>query len=256
MISVIIPVCWGHKPFADFLANLVELPVIGEVVLINNNKHLTPNHDVLFHDKIKHYVMHENIYTNPAFNFGAEVAKHDVLCFLNDDVLVDLRVFLEADKFVSEEIGTLSIGINDDQFKAMQNQFDDLNPRNILFNGDVKILEFGPSANYAGAGSLFFIHKNNWVDIPKPFKIYFGDRWIFDIQNIIGKINYHINNAFYYTPWHMASKIGIANEYLQTEEYLNNESREKLLEFEYGFAVANGFDLPNYLLEFKNEVAK
>jgi len=257
MISVIIPVCWGHKPFVNFLANLVELPVIGEVILFNNNKQLTPDHNVLSHNKIKHYIMHDNIYVNPAFNLGALVAKHDILCFLNDDVLVDLRVFLEADKFVTPDIGTLAIGINHDQFKAMQNQFDDqLNPRNILFSGDLSILKFGPGTNYAGAGTLFFIHKNNWIDIPKDFKINFGDTWVFDTQKITGKTNYHINNAFYYTPWHMASKIGVGTEYQQTEEYRKNENRQNLLAYECDFANVNGFELPNYLAEFLDAKTK
>ena len=246
---MIVPICWGFKPFTNFLSNLVELPVIGEVILIDNNNTLAPKHKILEHSKIKHHVMQENIFVNPAWNMGADIAEHDILYILSDDILIDLRVFLEADKFVTKEIGVLGIEIKFDYFNALNNNFDKIeNVENLIVSGDVSINEFGVYGTPVGGGTIFFIHKQNWIKIPDPFKIYYGDNWIYNTQKFVGRKNYKMMNAFFNTPWFVASKIGMGAEYQQSDEYWKNENLENFKNLQIAFIQENNLEIPDYLL--------
>ena len=226
MLSIVVPAVWGHEPFCNFLSNVVELPVVGEIIIINNNVSRTPSHDVLSNPKVKIYNQEENIFVNPAWNLGVSLAENNKICILSDDVLVDLRVFFEADRFVSKDIGVLAIGIPNDLFRAQNNLFEQIDATKLIVSGDIKIKSFDQYPDVAGVGSLFFIHKENWIDIPNDFKIYFGDTWQIEMQTALHRTNYYINNCFYHTPWNMAVKIGVSAEYQQTEEYKSSENSE------------------------------
>lgn len=226
MLSVVVPAAWGYEPFCNFLANVVELPVVGEVILINNNMAKTPDHPVLSHFKVHVYNQEENIFVNPAWNLGVSLATNDKICILSDDVLVDLRVFFEADRFVSKEIGILAMGIHLDLYRAQNNQYEEVDAKNLITTGDIKIKSIHDRPNTAGMGSLFFIHKENWVTIPEEFKVYWGDTWQSDMQAAYGRINYYINDCFYHTPWSMAVKSGVGCDYQVTPEFKQTENHE------------------------------
>ena len=227
MLSVIVPTAWAFKPFCNFLSNVVELPVVGEVIIINNVVERTPKHPVLSHSKVRVYNQDKNIFVNPAWNLGVSYASNDKICILSDDVLVDLRVFFEADKFVNKQIGTLAIGIHFDLYRAQNDQFELVNDvKNLVVDGDIKIKEFGPNVNMSGSGSLFFLDKENWVNIPNEFKVNWGDTWQFKMQECFARKNYFINNCFYYTPWSMAVKTGISCDYQSGEEYKKYENSD------------------------------
>lgn len=224
MLSVIIPAAWGYEPFCRFLNNVVELPIVGEVILINNNVNATPNHKVLEHSKLIHLKMDQNIFVNPAWNLGANLAKYDKLCFLSDDVIVDLRVFLEGDRFINEKVGALGIGISDNIYQFHRGNFQNLDVSKLLVTGDLKIIKhLDEESEEFGCGSLFFIHKKNWIEIPETLKIYWGDNWQFELQIFHNRENYVINNCFYYSPHHSATSTGIADEYRESEEYMKHE---------------------------------
>ena len=226
MLSIVIPTVWGHEPFCRFLEHVVELPVVGEIILINNNVDKTPDHSVLSNHKVQMHNQKENIFVNPAWNLGVSLAKNNTVCILSDDVLVDLRIFFEADRFISKDIGLLSIGINHQLFRAQNNQFDDVDPANLILTGDLKIRASTKGPHTTGMGSLFFIHKDNWIDIPDSLKVYWGDTWQLNIQSGLGRINYYVNDCFYYSPWNMGVKSGASCEYQQTEEFKKFENKE------------------------------
>lgn len=203
MISVIVPTMWVHEPFLNFIGNITQLNCIGEIVIINNCVQDTPNHDSLKHSKIKMHNMHRNIFVNPAWNLGASLSQYENLCFLSDDVMVDLKVFLEADKFLSKEIGVLGFGYHP---SLMNFQRYGIIPDNLdvfKVTGDIKILEerWNGITEMDGNGGLFFIHKDNYVPIPEDFLISGGDVWTFECQRILGRKNYYINKCFFYSHW-------------------------------------------------------
>jgi hypothetical protein len=234
MLSIVVPAAWGHEPFCDFLSNVVELPVIGEVILINNNVEKTPDHSVLSHPKVNVLNQEQNIYVNPAWNLGVSLAKYENICILSDDVIVDLKAFIVANKFmcsdVSENMGVLMIGIKPDVYKLHNEQFESLTTQNLIIDGNIKIVSWRDNPDTFGSGSLFFIHKRKWIDIPNEFKVYWGDTWQYEIQLGLRKENYYINNCFYYSPWSAAVKIGVGAGYQQTDDYKKYENREFLEE--------------------------
>jgi len=196
MLSVIIPTMWQFDPFCDFLQYVIKQDCVGEVILINNAVDKTPEHSVLSHEKIRMINCDKNIYVNPAWNLGAKISFFENLCFLSDDVIVDLRAFYKADEFMKNnpEMGMLYIcpGIEE------QNQ-----PK--ITTGEIEI-ESGPVTNRYGYGALFFLHKKDWKPIPEQFKVWFGDHFTFMHFQELRRVSYYIKNCFFYTPWAVTVK--------------------------------------------------
>ena len=191
MLSVITPTMWKFEPFCDFLKYVVRLDCVGEVILINNEQASTPDHPVLSHEKVRMINCNENMFVNPSWNLGAKLAQYETLCFLSDDVIVDLRAFYKADEFMAaaENVGMLYIcpgSEADDQPKVT--------------TGEIEI-ESGPVTNRYGYGSFFFIKKEDWYPIPEQFKVWFGDHILFMNFQEQRKISYYMKNCFFYTPW-------------------------------------------------------
>lgn len=188
MISIIVPTMWKFEPFPRYLAELVKIPVVGEIIIINNDVPATPTHPVLQHPKIKFLNQKENIFVNPAWNLGVNHSSYDLLCFLNDDLIVDTKVFYKVDEWLTDSVGLLGI--------RPENPYD---PKYPFVDGSIDILKYNPDISLYSFGTLFFIHKNNWIDVPNNLRMGFGDNWAFDTQIYINKKeNYVITNIFYY----------------------------------------------------------
>lgn len=204
MISYIVPTMWFYEPFLDFVEQLVKVPEIKEVIIINNDVKRTPSHPVLDHSKVILCNCSENIYVNPSWNLGVKLSSAEKICIANDDIIVDLKLFPIADDFVTPQVGLLGISPGRPEFGQQP-----------LVNGSIDILPWNREHTF-GFGSLFFLHKNNWIDIPNELLVYYGDNWIFDIQ--IRKRNpiFIITNCFFYSPW--AQTTGkIRNEFMDRE---------------------------------------
>ena len=243
MLSIVVPAAWGYDPFCNFLEHVVELPVVGEVIIINNNVERTPDHSVLNHPKIKHHKMEKNIFVNPAWNLGVTLAAYDKICFLSDDVAVDLRAFFEGDRFVSKETGVLWIGTSWNTYRLHMEQFDQIKPekyKELIVKGDARIKKASELPDSCGSGSLFFIHKENWVPIPDQLKVYWGDTWQQDMQSHHRRYNYYLNDCFYYSPWSGASRIGVAAEYFASEEFRQNENFENFYKLKMQYIESTG----------------
>lgn len=196
MLSVIIPTMWVPQTFCDFLQYVVKQDCVGEVIIINNAVDKTPNHSTLSHPKIRMVNCDENIFVNPAWNLGANIAFFEHLCFLSDDVIVDLRAFYKADEFMSktEEMGMLYICPGYEE----QDQ-----PK--VTTGEIEI-ETGIVSNRYGYGALFFVKKKDWKPIPEQFKIWFGDHFTFMNFQEKNIPSYYIKNCFFSSPWAMTVK--------------------------------------------------
>jgi hypothetical protein len=210
MISIITPTIWNYYPFIDFISCIAELTCVGEIIIINNNKKETPANKELKHKKIKFITPKENIYVNAAWNLGASTAKYNNLCFLSDDVICDLKLFIKANRFLDEytetkNIGFLSIvpGYGPENMSWMTTS----QPK--LTNGAINIVPTESFNNHHdktwGYGSLYFVPKKNYIDIPSELKIYYGDSWQWEAQNLINKKSFwSITNSYYYTPWNVS----------------------------------------------------
>jgi len=209
MISIIVPTMWKFAPFLDFIADVVKVPEVGEVFIIDNDTTKTPDHPVLQHEKVRVYKTEKNIYVNPAWNLGARLAKYDKLCIMNDDVIVDLKLFTRMDEWLTDEVGLAGICPGRPEF--YQTPFT---------NGAITLEPWMPGDHNFGYGSLFFVHRKNWLEIPPQLKIYYGDNWLFDVQiYVTKKQNWNITNCLFFSPWAQTTK-NLLESWLDAETFV------------------------------------
>ena len=161
-ISVIVPTIWSFEPFSNYIQDVADLEDVKEIIIIDNN-HARSKYIV--HPKIKILVQAENIFVNPAWNLGAKCASGDILCILNDDIIIRNEVFsyvrnlLQSDR--EGEIGL--IGLDWD------------NPI-----GDLKYEYFSEwDAIPPSFGCLMFIRRCDYKRIPNALSIWHGDHYLF-----------------------------------------------------------------------------
>jgi len=206
MISVIVPTMWKYEPFLDFVKELAKVSSVGEIIIINNDKTKTPDHVALNNPKVKLHDCERNIYVNPAWNLGVQLSSFDKLCIMNDDVIVDLKLFDRIEHCLTDQVGVVGICPGRPEFG--QPPFRD---------GSIDISVWTGQHSF-GFGSLFFIHKNNWIDIPSDLEVYYGDNWIFDIQLFVKrKNNFIISNCFFFSPWAQTTSTISTNEWMERE---------------------------------------
>jgi len=186
MISIIVPTMWKFAPFIDFASQLVKLDVVGELIIINNDSNNTPDHPVLSDPKVKIFDFGRNIYVNPAWNLGAEIAKHDILCILNDDLIFDLRLLYKIEDFMTSEIGVIGLSKGLEDYGQTSFSTGEINFE--LFQGQ----------NAYGFGELMFVHKSNWEPIPNGLNIGFGEVFIFEKSSFNQIPVYFITNLLHY----------------------------------------------------------
>lgn len=186
MITVVVPTMWRYAPFPDFLKYIVKLDVVTEVIIINNDREKTPDHEVLQNPKVKIADFGRNIFVNPAWNYGVNASSNDVVCIMNDDVIFDIRVFYKIAEFIKPDMG--AFGIMTGHISLGQTP---------VTTGEIKFEAF-TNQNCWGFGELMFLHKKHWIDIPDGLNIAFGDVFIFERYCFNGFQNYFITNMFHH----------------------------------------------------------
>ena len=112
--------------------------------------------------------------------------NQDVLCFINDDFIFDIRVLYKADEFINEEMGCVGL--------LEQLVRDNKVP---VLTGNIDFVPYEGQSAW-GNGVLFFMHKNNWIDVPSELLVCFGDNFVFDQCLLRGLKNYTIENLFHF----------------------------------------------------------
>lgn len=215
MLSVIVPTMWKHEPFLDYLEGVLEQESVGEVIIINNDVVATPDSEVLSHEKIRMHNCQKNIYVAPAWNLGAEMAHYDKLCFLSDDIEVDLNVFDKTDAFLKPDVGM--VGLLVDYPAENVNTYDE-----FLTDGSIDYIaanapydESKPKLTITGIGTLFFVNRSDYTPIPKV-KIFHGEVMLWK-RIETAKTNYMITNCESTTPWHTTANFLGSNPNTGTE---------------------------------------
>lgn len=204
MISVIVPTMWRplDKHYKRMLPKLNDHPLIGEIVLIDNDTSRT-DQEVINLSKVVYLPQEKNIFTNPAWNLGVKTAKYDKMLLLNDDCLANINSLELIYEQISPDKGLIGYSALSyctyeiDQFDIFcQNGFGDdiefevLNPENYPQKSGM------PHISY---GCMMYAHKESFYEIPEEFKIYYGDlfNYLMNLKN--GKQNYQIENGFVMT---------------------------------------------------------
>lgn len=163
--TVIIPTIWKSEYTLELIKRYCECDFVGEVILINNRKESTP--DIPTHSKLNVINMSENIFVNPAWNYGVEISKNNYITISNDDILFNINEYYELLNQITIQFPLKSLGYIGSHSENY-----------ITKNSKYKILEELNSTNRGGWGCLFSFHKENWKPIPDQLKIWYGDNWI------------------------------------------------------------------------------
>lgn len=156
--SVIIPTMWYSDKIFKLLDNLEQSPLVGEVILIDNNKSKRPA-QINDTEKIRIIEQDKNIYVNPSWNLGVELSTFENLCISNDDLIWDVEVL----PFVLDNINLGIIG------QACSNY-----DRNQILEPKIDVMQ----NREWGWGCCFFVHKSKWIPIPSVLKIACGDDFL------------------------------------------------------------------------------
>lgn len=185
--SVIIPTMWRAVEYLELYDHLVNCDLVGEVIIINNDPSKTPLWlPTLSHPKIVMINQETNIMVNPAWNIGVEVAKYDRLCFCNDDIVFDPKLFEKIYDRVTPEYGPHGI---------IWGKEDMGQPPTT--DGSIEFMQWRPGFIIHCFGQLFFQHKSNWVPIMPELKLYFGDDWVLHHALLRNKVPWLIYNTFF-----------------------------------------------------------
>lgn len=166
-ISVVIPTMWKSHRTEELLIRLNSSKIVSEIILIDNDPdNKIDNLDKI--DKLKYWTANENIYVNPAWNKGVELAENQIVCICNDDITFDIDpLFL----FVINNKKLLgSIGMHSHNYLKESEE-------NMLYELKNKE-ELHRHLKGSGWGTCVFVNKSNWKPIPEGLKIWYGDDWI------------------------------------------------------------------------------
>jgi len=226
--SVVVPTMWrAAEQFTKFLAELCNYELVGEIIIIDNDNDAEPD-DFQDHPKIKRFVPGKNIYVNPAWNLGVEVARYSRICIVNDDISFDLRLFDRLADLITPTAGVFGLCPGDPLF--------DHPP---VTDGAIDIIPWVGQIIH-GFGCLMFLHRRNWAVIPAELKIYYGDNYIFDWQLRHGRTNYLITNLLFSTPFAITtSDPTITEGFLEREDIIYTEIGNNMTQKPTNFATKN-----------------
>lgn len=203
LLSVVIPTMWRSESFLDMLEMIVNCKHVDEIIIIDNEKESTPDHEVLNNSKIVFYKSNSNLFVNPSWNLGAKLAKNDLLCFCQDDIVFDTRVFEKTISLYETNhdvgvVGSLVSYAHEESYEDKYYEFYADGKIDFVSNRESDINKRPPST---GCGNLFFVKKCDWIHIPEKIKIFHGEVLLWNHYNEI-KENYIITNFDIKTKWH------------------------------------------------------
>lgn len=207
MISVIIPTMWRAVDYTKpMMAALDQHPLVGEIILIDNDRSKTEHEFLKTISKLTYWCFEEgNIYVNPAWNFGAKVAKFDKLFILNDDCLLNIKQLDKIYDEITPDKGMIAFsGLSYCTYTI--EAFDSLCNSGFGEEISLEIIDPKQYSRTSGMphpfyGSAYFIHKESYYEIPKEFKIYYGDLFIYVSNLKNGKGNYLIDDGLVMTQY-------------------------------------------------------
>jgi len=166
--SVIIPTLWKSNRTEQLIRDLNECEFVDEIIIIDNTN--TDEWDRTY-EKIRSVSKGKNIYVNPAWNWGIELAKNECIALCNDDINFDPNIF----GVVTENVLTYSgiIGMGEGNYKEPIDE--ERGPYIDMWK---------PGVNDWGWGCLILLKKSHWLPIPDDIKIWYGDNIIKDVNTV------------------------------------------------------------------------
>ena len=163
--SIVIPTLWKSNRTKKLLSDLQECEYVDEIIVIDNT--LTEFSDTQI-GKMRVVSFGENIYVNPAWNWGMHNAKNECIALLNDDINFNPNIFEVITEDVLNQFGI--IGMGEGNYKSLN------------ISGDPILEVWKPGVNDWGWGCFIMLNKKDWIEIPDNIKIWYGDNIIKDVN--------------------------------------------------------------------------
>lgn len=176
-IDIVIPTMWLADNIVDNIKSYCLSPYVKKVVVIDNNKSLRPNLDILNDPKIDIVSYGRNIFVNPAWNEGYLRTDSDVLCLLNDDVTVDIEVFEKISSLENLDYDIIGVNLR----SGKDNDTIGTLPNSIA----IKKLNYDRTKPIGGQawafGICMFVKRSSYKPVPSLYQVWFGDDYL--VQN-------------------------------------------------------------------------
>ena len=209
-VSAIIPTLWKAKEFLDHLVDvLIEDKSVGEIIIIDN-AHADFSYD---NEKVVTLRQEENIYVNPSWNLGIEESEYDKFIILNDDIIIPYNFISQLEYLLTEDKGVVGIDkksvIKEDSFKD----------ESVTFL-DRKIALKPLNDRTWGFGIVIAGHKKSYYKVPENIRIWYGDDFLFNMNNHNYDHTYVIDNVPIFTKMSTTSDLEEFNEIKEVDKLM------------------------------------
>lgn len=174
-----------EKILNELLDNLVEDNIINKILVINNSE----KPYIYQHSKVEIKTFGKNIFVNPAWNYAVKNSKSKYVALLNDDIKIPSKLCSKIINLMDSETGI--VGISPKYVTNARNENNEIinipQDNDCLLSDNLKLLETKYKTEDFGVFMLF--DKNNYVEIPSEFEVYYGDDWIFNKSQELNKKN-------------------------------------------------------------------
>ncbi len=159
--SIIIPTMWSSNYLIKMMDIYDRCDLIDDVILIDN----APNRKFkLTSKKLNIVTKGSNIYVNPAWNWGVNLAKNDNIIIMNDDLLFNENDFINL---LNQSAAILKDNMIIGPAESCFSQ------RGLVID-KLKINETNNSFNY-GFGTCMIMKSSSYTIIPDEILIFHGD---------------------------------------------------------------------------------
>jgi len=157
--------------------------------LIDNDFKNQPKFNFTDYDKILVCKMSNNVFVNPAWNYGVFKSKSPLICLLSDDV------------YISEQIINYICSLDFTKIDIVGSYSSD---KDVLELQEIKVdKSINIGSYHYGFGCAMFMRRTSYTQIPHLYKIWYGDDYLV----------HNSKNAF---------KIGICKDGLKFSETINS----------------------------------
>lgn len=174
-IDVVIPTMWKAKQIIEGLNTYVNSEYIQNIFVIDNAVKQRPQNPILDNPKITLINYGKNIYVNPSWNEGYYRSQADVLGIINDDIVVDSRIFAQLAQTDFSNIDLIGV--------HLQGTPDNYNITNHK-DGEERLFKLNVNKNEPIGGQSYafgicmFVKRTSYKVIPSLYQIWFGDDYL------------------------------------------------------------------------------
>lgn len=161
-MDLVIPTLWKVPSFPKVLQVYAESPEIGKIIVIDNDYGNRPDLNLA---KIEYACFGRNIFVNPAWNEGYWRSSGNTIGIINDDIVVDSKVF--------EQVVNLNVG---------NNEILGFDPTATSSEFELESLTLDPAkpvgSQWYGFGTCMFMQRKAYAVIPDLYQVWFGDDYL------------------------------------------------------------------------------